>query len=111
MRRATLAFTRTWVIVADAAQARVYSYAQKNHPWKPLAAGELRQIAAVVEQARARGGFERLVLVAEPQVLGGLLAALSPLAARRVATSIARDYAHAAVEELHDAIVDELPLD
>jgi protein required for attachment to host cells len=59
-----------------------------------------RQIAARLEAGRTANEFERLVLIAPPQFLGELRAALDPDTAALVSHSIDKNLVHATPEDI-----------
>jgi hypothetical protein len=121
MNHEALQFMTTWVVVADGRHGRIYGYVAKNHPWKliiELAPGidrgvseTSRLLIAALESGRARHSFDRLLLVAPPTTLGALRHDLTAALNRCVALTVPKSYAHASAAELHDALLDQLPLD
>ena len=59
-----------------------------------------RAIARKLDAEAARGSFEKLVLVAPPQTLGEIRAALKPATAKRLAAEIDKDLTHVPIPEL-----------
>ena len=59
-----------------------------------------RAIARKLDAEAANGSFERLVLVAPPQTLGEIRAALKPATMKRVAAEINKDLTHVPIPEL-----------
>jgi protein required for attachment to host cells len=67
-----------------------------------------KRLAERLDQARAAGRYERLVLVAEPRFLGWLREALSPETASRVIASLDKDYAEIEPRALTARLSEEL---
>lgn len=67
-----------------------------------------REIAATLDDMRARDAFDRLVVVAPPQMLGDLRAAMGPPLAARVAVELDKDLAMLAPHALDAHLADVL---
>jgi protein required for attachment to host cells len=135
---------RTWVLIADAARARVFETRGKgtgltvvpdmsldaelapshmlgtdrpgrtfesvgstrhamespSDPHREQKRQLARQIAHAVEERRAAGGFDRLVLVAPAVTMGDLRAALSDKVKAAVVAELVADLTHTPVSEL-----------
>ena len=65
-------------------------------------------LAAMLDEQAARNSFDRLVIVAPPQMLGDLRAALSPNVRDKVDVELAKDLTHMRDHELMPLLVDVL---
>lgn len=61
-----------------------------------------RAVARKLDADAARGRFERLVLVAPPETLGGIRAALKAATLKRVTAEITKDLTHVPIPDLAD---------
>ena len=67
-----------------------------------------RAIARKLDAEAASGSFERLVLIAPPQTLGEIRAALKPATMKRVAAEIVKDLTHVPILELGPHLADAI---
>lgn len=125
-----------WILVADATRARLYSSgpllesfveeARFRHPESRLHVGDLtpdrdgdahrhtvdlfaRELAAVLQAGRTQGAYERLVLVASPQLLGRLRQHLDRPTSRTVVAALDHDWSALPADELPGRVRDALP--
>jgi protein required for attachment to host cells len=69
-----------------------------------------RAIARKLDAEAASGSFEKLVLVAPPQTLGEIRAALKPATTKRIAAEINKDLTHVPIPDLGDHLGDAVRL-
>lgn len=72
--------------------------------------GFIKELAGELQDARAKGRFDDLILVASPQFLGGLRQALDAPTARKVVGSVSKDLAAVPSGQVAQHIADVLPL-
>lgn len=65
-------------------------------------------LAAMLDEQAARNSFDRLVIVAPPQMLGDLRAALSPRVGDKLHAELAKDLTHMRDDELMPHLADAL---
>ncbi|MDQ3262725.1 MAG: host attachment protein [Myxococcota bacterium] len=105
---------RTWILVADSAEARVFlSYPGQQgwfelktfrHPQGRAAEDFAHQLAGYLEESLEKNQFERLILVSPPEFLGLLRAGLSKPVQDRVVDSMNKDLVSLPMDELEDRI-------
>jgi len=92
----------TWVLVADARMARIYTRSRHHPLLVPVGERDyaFSEIAGILEQAWECRSFERLVLIAVPKMLGDLRRHLSEDVRDTVVAEISRGLAHAPLQAL-----------
>lgn len=87
-----------------------HATSRENEATQHVADVFAKSLGVVLEKARTDGRFTRLVLVAEPQFLGRVRAALSPQTAKLIVQSIDKDLGalagHALTKRLRGEVVD-----
>lgn len=68
----------------------------------------VRQVTALLETHRLAGDFDKLVIAAEPSVLGLLRGEMPPRLARTVVAEFAKNLLHLSAQDLVDALSREL---
>ena len=81
--------TRTWIVLADAASARLYEAAGPRGNWALVA-----ELAKALEDGLLKEAYERLILVAPSAFLGLLQSELSDRVRGRIAALVDKDYLH-----------------
>jgi protein required for attachment to host cells len=89
----------------DRATSARHALSSSESPHEHLAKAFARGLADKLRQARLTGRFERLVIVAEPHLLGLIRGALDAVTARMVIASVAKDLEQISV----DALAEHLP--
>ena len=59
-----------------------------------------KEMAAIINQAALKDGFDRLVIAAPPRVLGDLRQALRPQATKKISGEIGKDLTRVAIHDL-----------
>lgn len=93
----------------DRATNARHALSTTESPHERIAKGFARGLADKLRQARLVRRFDRLVIVAEPHLLGLIRAELDAVTARTVIATVAKDLAHVPVDELA-AHLPELPV-
>ena len=86
--------------VHDRAAAGRHAMERPNDTKQLSAAAFAKEIAGHLERLERKGGFDRLVVIAEPTFLGHLRHALPKQIARRVSAEIAKDLTKASPDDL-----------
>lgn len=68
-------------------------------------------LAHVLERGLAENSFGRLILVAEPKLLGELRENLSRGLQAKIAAEISKDYVHLTAREVREQLIDAIPND
>jgi protein required for attachment to host cells len=84
----------------DRATSARHALSTEESPHERIVKAFARGLADKLRQARLAGRFERLVIVAEPHMLGLIREALDVVTARTVIASVAKDLAQVPVDEL-----------
>lgn len=105
---------RTWILVADSAEARVFLSYPGQQGWfelktfrQPLRrSGEdlAQQLATYLEESLEQHQFERLILVSPPDFLGLLRARLSKPVQDRVVDAMSKDQLSLPTDEFEERI-------
>ena len=66
------------------------------------------RLAKLLDSGATEGGYDRLMLVAPPHLLGLLREAISPAVQHRVCGELSKDFAHADLESLKKLLADRL---
>lgn len=77
---------------------------EQTDPHRVEAEKFARQLADSLRDARLRGDFEELVIVAPPKFLGMLREALDTPTSRLLGTSVAKDFTHVPTHELEETL-------
>jgi protein required for attachment to host cells len=92
----------------DRATAARHALSTAEAPHEHIAKAFARGLADKLRHARLAGRFERLVIVAEPRLLGMIRAALDTVTAHMLVASVPKDLEQVPVDELA-AHLPELP--
>ncbi len=127
---------RTWIVLADAATARIYQpqadgrdwtpIAELNHPESRAKESELgrdkpgrvkqsggsrkfaRQIVKTLDDALLRKAYDHLILAAPPELVGVLRKLLPRRVEDRIAATVEKDYVHLDPPEVRDRLEKQL---
>jgi protein required for attachment to host cells len=83
----------------------------ENVTWETAERRFAHRLAHILERGLAENAFGRLILVAQPKLLGELRENMSRGLQAKIVSEVCKDYVHLTAREIREQLIDEIPPD